>query len=696
MLPTVPAPNKGFPTYSATLPYGIGNIVCGSDSNEYRATASTTGHDPTTDAGTYWELYRLNANTTLSVGSAARFTTIAAAVAFAQNCFVGEEFKGTIQVADGTLTVTTATNLGLACGLRWQLIGNTTTPANCVITFTTNADIPVLAVTAPFGFVDGFTINGYSSSVSVAIQAGPSTHTGIGPPVAVTLGPHMVYNSARIGAEGVGGSQIYLDPASTFTDCGMDTSPALNTLQLDGTVISDGTTGPIPGTGITALTGDGTASGTGSVTLTLATVNSSPGTIGDAAHTGVPTINGKGLVTAWTNTAIAIAQSAVSGLASALSALTSAVAACLVASNNLSDLTSDSTARTNLGLGTAAVKDVPASGNASSGQVVLGNDSRLGGGGGGGTAYDTNNSSFAAGDSLTVTHASDPTPYKRAPSLIIATPDCAFLCNPTGVNGGTTFTDATGLATVTTENAAVISNAEEKFSQVSIYLPQTATTDYLNLGMPSAVEFGSRDFTVEAWIYALSANGSGANIIFGSRATSGDAQSWILALDTAKLYFLASSNNGGWDIPASGGFFESATLPLNQWCHVAACRQGSSWYLLRDGSVVASDTNSSAIADPVADSLIGADAGNANGFQGYMSNIRVTLGTALYTSSYTVPSAAFSVSFADQPVTLGNSVTDATAVSKALVTYASDTTTEFSLPGTWGGGSVNATGIVVV
>lgn len=36
--------------------------------------------------------------------------------------------------------------------------------------------------------------------------------------------------------------------------------------------------------------------------------------------------------------------------------------------------------RTALGLGTAAVKDVPASGNASSGQVVLGSDTRLGAG----------------------------------------------------------------------------------------------------------------------------------------------------------------------------------------------------------------------------------------------------------------------------------------------------------------------------
>jgi hypothetical protein len=57
--------------------------------------------------------------------------------------------------------------------------------------------------------------------------------------------------------------------------------------------------------GITQLTGDGTAGpGSGSQSLTLATVNSSPGTCGDATHVCQVTTDGKGLTTAQSAVAI--------------------------------------------------------------------------------------------------------------------------------------------------------------------------------------------------------------------------------------------------------------------------------------------------------------------------------------------------------------------------------------------------------
>lgn len=83
------------------------------------------------------------------------------------------------------------------------------------------------------------------------------------------------------------------------------------------------------GSGITQLTGDVTASGSGSVPATLATVNSAPGTCGDATHVCQVTTNGKGLTTAQTAVAITPLSSGVSSLNS----LTGAVN--ITAGNNI-------------------------------------------------------------------------------------------------------------------------------------------------------------------------------------------------------------------------------------------------------------------------------------------------------------------------------------------------------------------------
>lgn len=78
-------------------------------------------------------------------------------------------------------------------------------------------------------------------------------------------------------------------------------------LTMDGNItrcLSGTWTAFSGGSGITALTGDVTASGSGSVAATLATVNSSPGSCGDSTHVCQVTTNGKGLVTAQSAVAI--------------------------------------------------------------------------------------------------------------------------------------------------------------------------------------------------------------------------------------------------------------------------------------------------------------------------------------------------------------------------------------------------------
>lgn len=74
------------------------------------------------------------------------------------------------------------------------------------------------------------------------------------------------------------------------------------------------------------LSGDTTGSGTTAITTTLATVNSNVGSFGTASSTGTFTVNAKGLVTAASNTAIALAGSAITSGTVSASYIDSAIA----------------------------------------------------------------------------------------------------------------------------------------------------------------------------------------------------------------------------------------------------------------------------------------------------------------------------------------------------------------------------------
>jgi hypothetical protein len=91
----------------------------------------------------------------------------------------------------------------------------------------------------------------------------------------------------------------------------------------------------------------------------------------------------------------------------------------------------------------------------------------------------------------------------------------------------------------------------------------------------------------------------------------------------------------GSNVSSSG----ASTVTFNGWSHVAISRSGTTLKLFINGVEVDSDTNSTNIV-PTAALTIGADiTSSAYEFQGYISNVRVVKGTALYTGAFTPPAA---------------------------------------------------------
>ena len=148
--------------------------------------------------------------------------------------------------------------------------------------------------------------------------------------------------------------------------------------------------------------------------------------------------------------------------------------------------------------------------------------------------------------------------------------------------------------------------------------------DYVRYPTSTNYAFGTGDFTVEAFIYRSNLDGMIVDARSGALS-----QTWCLYLSGANL---------GW-INGSGNPSTSTTVAGTTWTHVAACRSGTTFKLFINGvaGYTGSDSVNYTTTSPF---LIGINADlSSNPFSGYISNVRITKGTAVYTSDFTPPTA---------------------------------------------------------
>jgi hypothetical protein len=89
----------------------------------------------------------------------------------------------------------------------------------------------------------------------------------------------------------------------------------------------------------------------------------------------------------------------------------------------------------------------------------------------------------------------------------------------------------------------------------------------------------------------------------------------------------------------------SASVPANQWCHVAACRSGTSVQIYVDGVAQGPSASVSASQVFATDGKLSlfrggpGSGGNDAFFVGMIDELRVTKGVARYTANFTPPTA---------------------------------------------------------
>ncbi|WP_382199044.1 LamG-like jellyroll fold domain-containing protein [Hydrogenophaga defluvii] len=206
----------------------------------------------------------------------------------------------------------------------------------------------------------------------------------------------------------------------------------------------------------------------------------------------------------------------------------------------------------------------------------------------------------------------------------------SLLLHGNGANNSTTFTDSGPDARTVTRNGTnvVISTTQSKFGGASIYLPG-GSGDYLTAASNADFDFGTGDFTIEFWAYA-------------TKSQPLDFLNFISSGTTRLLIYLNGGELSFWDTTAGVNIQVAYSWPSGgaSWVHFAWCRSGTTMRVFANGVLLTTQTYSASSPSGcdvhIARSWTG---GGGREFGGYIDDLRIKKGEALYTAAFTPPAA---------------------------------------------------------
>ena len=195
------------------------------------------------------------------------------------------------------------------------------------------------------------------------------------------------------------------------------------------------------------------------------------------------------------------------------------------------------------------------------------------------------------------------------------------------------------------------------------------TGDHLVTASSSNLAIGTNDFTIEYWIYANNFDSVGT--VWDNR-NDGENVSMLSNISTSgepRLYA-----NAGYRITGTA-------MSVNTWNHIAFVRQSGTTTLYLNG-VAQSTTYSDTTNFTGQRIFLGSEKDTTTEFDGYISNFRMVVGTAVYTSNFTPQNSALTAISNTKLLTCQNStgaITDASS-SNLTITANGNTAASTSKP----------------
>ena len=191
----------------------------------------------------------------------------------------------------------------------------------------------------------------------------------------------------------------------------------------------------------------------------------------------------------------------------------------------------------------------------------------------------------------------------------------------------------------------------------------------VNFPANSAFDFGTGNFTIECWVNPTVA---GSVYLIGQTASS-DYTPVLLYLTSGRPGIAVSPSAGTWTINSA----VADALPVNAWSHVAAVRNGNKWSIYVNGveNVIAAST---AVTPYVSSDPLGIGGEGVPGlnypYYGYLSDVRIVKGTAVYTSNFTPPTTPLTAISGTSLLTCQNAAFTDNSTNKFVATVSGTTT----------------------
>lgn len=211
-----------------------------------------------------------------------------------------------------------------------------------------------------------------------------------------------------------------------------------------------------------------------------------------------------------------------------------------------------------------------------------------------------------------------------------------------------TFIDSSSNAFTITRNGTATQGTYSPFTAISPYSVSVSggsaifngTSDYLSIPANTAFSYTTGDFTWECWIYPLAYGASGSAFFafysnVGGSFIVGQCELFISSAGLVQFYYATTAS-------ATANISSASSVSLNAWSHIAVVRSGSGTGNLKlyiNGAVAA--TSAGAVTQNLGSTGAGSigrqTSGTAFYYNGYISNVRIVKGTAVYTSAFTPP-----------------------------------------------------------